>query len=31
VASALANRLEAHALQGSDDLPSGKVREFRHT
>jgi hypothetical protein len=30
VAAVLANRLEAHALQGSDDLPSGKVRELRH-
>jgi uncharacterized membrane protein YcjF (UPF0283 family) len=30
MAPTLANSLKAHALQRSDDLPSGKVREFRH-
>jgi hypothetical protein len=30
MAAVLANRLKAQALQGADDLPSGKVRELRH-
>jgi hypothetical protein len=30
MAAVLANRLKAQALQHSNDLPSGKVRELRH-
>jgi hypothetical protein len=30
MAAVLANRHKAQALQHANDLPSGKVREFRH-
>jgi hypothetical protein len=30
MAAVLTNRLKSQALQGADDLPTGKVRELRH-
>jgi hypothetical protein len=30
MAAVLANRLKPQALQHANDLPSGKLREFRH-